>query len=869
MNKKKAIKIATASVMAASSFAAIAPFTTEAAVNVSASVTKATTQMKKAQDTYTSAAAKGQVASAATVQKQVDLAKKYYDDAKKVIAKSGGKNKAAYTKKLTAALPYYNNAKNYIAGVNYASALKDQGAKFEAAAQAGKVDAKAFATFSAELAKADKKVKDAVYGGTSERAVIAKYVAPAKKSAAAVSASVKAVSAIKDIQAVQGDASVVLPKTVEVTLVNGKKAQKEVKWNQTGLDLNKVGEYTVTGVVAGTKLPATVKVVVAAPAVTSVTAITKTNVTFTIPALTADTTGYTVEVLDNNGNKVEVNPVNLEKGETDVTLTFKTPFGVDPTGVWTVGGLKYDLDVIANYNAIVTAASTNNEVTTLAALKKAGLTNVKDENITAYVTAINASTTKEKLADIQKIVDTTNSTNVTASEAAAAVKAVNDATNQVGLLAALQNKAFARVNAEWVVDYNTAITTAKATPTNTDTVVEIQALVDGVNATKIGAANTAADTVAKQNVVTDLISKYTIDDVAPATTKADAIKASNVKSAVFGVKEATTAATVYNALVKLSTLDSANLPASALNVNLKSLYLAENVATGGNAPDFTSTATVRLSIVNDADAAALSNAADGIVALTTTSTTSEVKSALQKLADVTSHTSDKFDMTKVKDASLADYLTVLEPKIKTAVDTASEVTALIAGVNGTANANANIATLKSASSTVAQVRDALTELAAGATLPNATATAYLNASSQVKLEVAQFVIDNRADLATSLTSVIVVDTAGTTYADAPLKTALADHAAQVTKFNAIDDLAAATISTTKTALDTYAYAPYEALTTSQKLAVAEEINKLTKPVTSGGVTTNTALDFGGVDAVVTLAQANAYIDAAIKTVLGK
>ena len=596
---------------------------------------------------------------------------------------------------------------------------------------------------------------------------------------------------------------------------------------------------------------------VEAPEVVSVSAITKTNVKVTIAALETAEAAFTVEVKDDKGNIVEVNPVALEKGETEATLTFKTPFGVDPVGVWTVGGVQFDNDAIKNFNDIVTAASNLNEVTTLAALKKAGLTNVKDDNITAYVSAINLSTTKEDLADIQAIVVKANDTSVTATEAAVAVKAVNDATTQVQLLAALQHKAFARVNADWIVTYDGAIATANTT------VAGIQTLIDNTNTTAINTANGNAQTVAAQNAVTTLITNFVAADVAPATAKADAIKASNVKSAVFGVKEATTAASVYNALVKLSALDNTNLPAASLNANLKAEYLAAKTA--ATITGTTTVADVKTNVVDVADAAALTAATNGIVALTSTSTAVETKASLQKLADVTSHTSDKFDITKVVDASLPAYLTVLESKLVDAVNTAAEVTALIAGVNASANESVNLATIKNTSASVAQVRDALIEVAASVSA-NPTTTLFLNASSQVKLQVAQLVVDNRATLATSLTTIIVTDDAGATYATAPLKKALADHAAQLVKFNAIGNLSAATISGTKTALDTFAYAPYVALTTAQKLLVSEEINKLTK---SNGATppVYTALNFTAApDAVTTLAQANAYIDAAIAKV---
>ncbi|MBB5149102.1 hypothetical protein [Ureibacillus thermosphaericus] len=583
----------------------------------------------------------------------------------------------------------------------------------------------------------------------------------------------------------------------------------------------------------------------------------------TFKPLTEAKTGFAPEILDNNGNKVEVVPVDLQVGETEATLTFKTPLSVDPVGVWTVGGVKFDNDAVKNYNDIVTAALNGNEVALLAALKKAGLSNVKDENITAYLTAINASTTKEKLADIQTIIDKTNETSLTASEAAAAVKAVNDATNQVQLLAALQGKVFTRVNPDWIVDYNLAIVAAKATPTNTDTVAKIQAIVDSVNSTKIEEANEASTTVATQNAVTELIKKYVADDVAPATAKADAIKASEIKAAIFGVKEATTPATVYNALVKLSSLDGTNLPATALNANLKTEYLtAKNAA---NISGTTDVSQLRTDVVTAADTAALS----AINTITITTDLADVKAKLQKLADVTSHLgTSKFDMSTVVDTRLADYRDALA---NTEVTTQENVETAIASVNNKANVAKNLATLKDTNATVVEVRNALTELAAGVEA-NTTTTAYLNASSQVKLEVAQFIIDNRDKLADELTVENVTNHEDSTppaptYATHAIQKALADHAAKVAEFNTIGNLADATITSTKDALDAYAYDPYVALTTSQKLAVAEEINKLTKS-DGGNPPTITPLNFNDEDKVTTLKQANAYIDAAIAVVLG-
>ena len=74
----------------------------------------------------------------------------------------------------------------------------------------------------------------------------------------------------------------------------------------------------------------------------------------------------------------------------------------------------------------------------------------------------------------------------------------------------------------------------------------------------------------------------------------------------------------------------------------------------------------------------------------------------------------------------------------------------------------------------------------------------------------------------------------------------------------------ATITATKEALDEFAYPTYTALSATQKLAVAEEINKLTKTVSGSSV----ALDFSGEDKVTTIKQANDYVAAAVNKVVG-
>ena len=524
--------------------------------------------------------------------------------------------------------------------------------------------------------------------------------------------------------------------------------------------------------------------------------------------------------------------------------------------------MKYNNDAIKNYNDIVAASATLNEVTTLAALKKAGLANVIDANITAYVTAINAAATKENLADIQSVIDKANDTSVSAGEAAAAVKAVNDATNQVQLLSALQHKAFARVNASWIVDYNTAITTAKATPANTESVAKIQALVDAQNTVKITDASSKATSVADQNAVTELIKLYTVADVAPATTKAAAVKASEIKAAVFGVKEATTAATVYNALVKVSALDSVNLPATSLNENLKSAYLVEKNSGTAN---FANAGTIATSIVGAADTAQLTASLKAIDELTSASTAAQVKAALQQLADATAHKtgSAKFDMSTVKDENLVKYVTLAVNGFAPAtINSIALVNIAIANVE----LNTTLEIVNSQSVTAAQASASLLNLAVVRTATpaaKAAADAFISLSSQARLEVAQLVIDARPASPGYANLDALISATGT----GAVQTQQDVHVANVAKFNAIGELTPATTTAgTKDKLDTYAYAPYVALSASQKVSVAEEINKLTKTTTVGGVSTTTSLNFASTDAVKTLKQANDYIDAAIAKV---
>lgn len=602
--------------------------------------------------------------------------------------------------------------------------------------------------------------------------------------------------------------------------------------------------------------------------VESVSAITTTYVEVTFAALKEAIAGFTVEVKDSKGTVVAVVAQDLAVGATSAQFDFVAPVAAaDLAGVWTVDGVEYSFAELALVANIVTAsAAPVNEITLLGLLEEAGIQNVDMNSISAYAARIVVDA-PVFIADVQKSIDDVNADAAEAGAEAAIVKAVVDAANQIQLKAALEAN-FDRVNPVWMADYATENVGGTGMLALTDvagvTVDLIQAAIDTANNAAIAIADGAAATAADQVKVTALIQAWTEDDVAPATTKATAIKNSQIKEAGFKVAEATTENSLYNALVALANLDSTDLPATALNANLKAEYFAELDAAAKlaivAAPDGS---TVNTEVVSAADAAALTAALSTIDGLTTANTAAEVKAALQELADVTAHKSGtaKFAMSTVVDANLLDYVTLATDGFEDAdILSIALVNIAITAVNDSATLTSSLDVINDTASTSAQVRDALLEISVATTLSTGTTNAdYIDLSAQAQLEVAQLVIDARpAAPGYAALDAILLPADGT----GALDNAMTAHTAKVAEFNAIGDLAVATTSTIKANLDTYAYDEYVALTSTQKIAVAAQIDKLTKDVS--GVAT--PLNFSGADAVKTLAEANAIIDAAIAAI---
>jgi hypothetical protein len=181
--------------------------------------------------------------------------------------------------------------------------------------------------------------------------------------------------------------------------------------------------------------------------------------------------------------------------------------------------------------AAVNAANTSGSQAQLLAALKPFFLNVNDASIVAYDAQLNGNQTT--VAQIQTIIDAVQASIVAANDTAA----VNAATNQIQLLAALQagvqNGTFKNVRESLIVQYDGAIRAIVPIPPSTvASTVQIQAAITaankavddaavlavtnaGIAVTNAEATPTASLIAAAQTLVTALPA-----DVAPATTKA-------------------------------------------------------------------------------------------------------------------------------------------------------------------------------------------------------------------------------------------------------------------------------------------------------------------------------------------------------------
>lgn len=193
MDKKKAVKLATASAVAASAFVAANPHTSQAATDVATVVSQAKAQFKAAYYAYSQTVTEtGKLPNISDVSAAYNKAKKAYENAVAVVNKAGGAKKDAYLADLQAAYETYvfkanpksgeARAATYIDAYKYATKLDKMRQELEAAVDAKdlKKAEELYHKISYEL-KTRTVILDRVYGQTTRDLLRSQFKAEAQK----------------------------------------------------------------------------------------------------------------------------------------------------------------------------------------------------------------------------------------------------------------------------------------------------------------------------------------------------------------------------------------------------------------------------------------------------------------------------------------------------------------------------------------------------------------------------------------------------------------------------------------------------------------------------------------------------------------
>ncbi|MEG3072474.1 MAG: Ig-like domain-containing protein [Candidatus Syntrophopropionicum ammoniitolerans] len=389
-------------------------------------------------------------------------------------------------------------------------------------------------------------------------------------------------------------------------------------------------------------------------------------------------------------------------------------------------------------------------------------------------------------------------------EAVKIVVPVLEATNQIELLAALQNPAFERVNEDLIATYENDLAVTDIT------IALIQTMVDNANLiaanTAVGTAETAPLTAAKVATAQALVN-YLPEDVAPATTKAALQGRLDVVTALIAIADATTEAQL------LAALENEDL--ALTNVNPAAIEDYKTLVDGGAV--ITTAANVQTNVITAGNAAALADAVSEIETnfagydATASADQAAALAELQRLADV----SDDVDADTINEVLIEEYIVAIDTDLGLATPTitgtdsakATAIQVLITAENADLD-EANRLAAVNAATTAAEMRTALTAVAI------AESDAYLDLTSQEKLEVAELVLVARD----AIVGPPAAEFANTTAVTAAISTATTDRSIFLTAVNA-----ATSISTMVTALDVVEFPEFQALSALEQVDVAEAV----------------------------------------------
>lgn len=186
MDKKKAIKLVTATAIAASAVTAVAPAQSEAASSLTKTISKARATMKKPYDRYVKSTTK--LAGVNSVKADIAKAKKAQKDANTAIKKSK-LSKAEKNKKyaqIKAYVKYITHAENYVKGYEEGQGKRNQlnalSAELNKAVAAKDITAieKQIAELDATIKQVKKYIKDTVYGAKAEGLLYERFTKPSE-----------------------------------------------------------------------------------------------------------------------------------------------------------------------------------------------------------------------------------------------------------------------------------------------------------------------------------------------------------------------------------------------------------------------------------------------------------------------------------------------------------------------------------------------------------------------------------------------------------------------------------------------------------------------------------------------------------------
>ncbi|MFJ7511677.1 bifunctional metallophosphatase/5'-nucleotidase [Peribacillus simplex] len=185
MGKKKIVKIASATIMAATTVVAVAPAPSDAATSLNSKIKTAKAAIKKPFDTYFYTS---KLASVSTVEKQIKSAKQAKEDINSTIKKSmlSKKEKDAKYKEIEAYDKYITRSEGYIKGYKAAEKAKAAHGK-SINALTNSILAKEsidirnqYEALDKAVKKTDKDIKDTVYGAKIEKLLYDKFTKSTK-----------------------------------------------------------------------------------------------------------------------------------------------------------------------------------------------------------------------------------------------------------------------------------------------------------------------------------------------------------------------------------------------------------------------------------------------------------------------------------------------------------------------------------------------------------------------------------------------------------------------------------------------------------------------------------------------------------------